>query len=127
MKAKFKKLSNSKKISDSLTAAKDALISGDINASDLLGAAYKNLTYAQKLDESIGEYISSFKDAQVVIEDVSRGLEEYLFEIEDEDLELDAISDRLNLINRLKQKTVKHEFILVLDFGSQYVEAPLRP
>lgn len=104
LEAKFKKLSNSKKISDSLTAAKDALISGDINASDLLGAAYKNLTYAQKLDESIGEYISSVKDAQVVIEDVSRGLEEYLFEIEDEDLELDAISDRLNLINRLKQK-----------------------
>ena len=104
LEAKFKKLSNSKKISDSLTAAKDALISGDINASDLLGAAYKNLTYAQKLDESIGEYISSVKDAQVVIEDVSRGIEEYLFEIEDEDLELDAISDRLNLIKRLKQK-----------------------
>ncbi|MGH7715842.1 MAG: DNA repair protein RecN [Vulcanimicrobiaceae bacterium] len=97
-------LANADRIASALRSAHEALIEGDSNASDGLGAAAASLSalgrYAQDLEELAGAASALQSETAELAGRIARCLEG----VDVDPLELDAITGRLELLDRLKKK-----------------------
>lgn len=74
------------------------------SAYDNMGVALHNLREAESLDENLQGYGDDLEDIYVKLEDISRELRRCQDVIEDAPEDLEAIDDRLALIQKLKKK-----------------------
>lgn len=97
-------LVNADRIASALRAAHDALIEAESNASDGLGAAAASLSslgrYARDLDELAGAASALQGETAELAGRIARRLES----VDVDPVELDAITGRLELLDRLKKK-----------------------
>lgn len=102
LEASYRKLSNNKKIMESLSAAYEE--TGSRGASDGIGRAIRELRMVAEYDESIQEMVSVLDDVDALLNDFNRDLSQYMADAEFDAGSFAEIEDRLNEINRLKDK-----------------------
>lgn len=102
LEALYRKLSNNKKIMESLSAAYEE--TGSRGASDGIGRAIRELRMVAEYDESIQEMVSVLDDVDALLNDFNRDLSQYMADAEFDAGSFAEIEDRLNEINRLKDK-----------------------
>ena len=103
LEAEFKRLSNSMQIMESVSRAKDALDGYEGGALALLGSCMGQLKEAQRYDD-FGQTTEALLQAEQQMQEAARELSRYLESIDTDPGRLQEISDRLDLINRLKKK-----------------------
>ena len=102
LEALYRKLSNNKKIMESLSAAYEE--TGSRGASDGIGRAIRELRMVAEYDESIQEMVTVLDDVDALLNDFNRDLSQYMADAEFDAGSFAEIEDRLNEINRLKDK-----------------------
>lgn len=98
------KMRNSEKLRSAVSAAYQMLYASDGAAFERLSEASVNLENASGYDKDLEPLSEEIKDALYKIEDASRELSSYCDSLEYDPSELENITDRLDLIFRLKSK-----------------------
>lgn len=97
-------LANAERIAGALRTAHDALSEGDGNASDALGAAAASLGGIVRFGRELGELADSASTLQNEIAELSTQIARRLESTDIDPRELDATTERLALLDRLKKK-----------------------
>ncbi len=103
LEKKFRLLSNGQKIMESLQAA-SRQISEDGGASEQIGHAARSLLEVSGLDERLDELAGELSEIESMMDDLGRGLAGYLDDFSYDEREFAQTGERLDLINRLKNK-----------------------
>ncbi|MBQ7718710.1 MAG: DNA repair protein RecN [Clostridia bacterium] len=98
------KMRNYEKLRSAVIAAYEALYASDGAAFERLSDASSNIEAASSYDRELEPLSEEVKDALYKIEDASRELSAYCDSMEYDPSELEYITDRLDLIFRLKSK-----------------------
>ena len=99
----YERLINTEKIRDLCTDSYDSL-TRDSGALELLGLCEFELSKAVSYDPNLEQILSNLTDGTALINEASRDLDNYISYINDDPETLDKISDRLDLIKKLKNK-----------------------
>jgi DNA repair protein RecN (Recombination protein N) len=97
-------LVNAERIASALRAAHDALIDGETSASDSLGAAATSLSGVGRYARELEELASAASTLQSETSELSARLARQLESVDVDPAELDSITGRLELLDRLKKK-----------------------
>jgi len=104
---RYRLLSDYRKIAEALQTAYDAAGgedgSGD-NAASLIDRAMRELLHVQGMDTSLDEITSQLQEISDLLSDFNRALTDYRDQMVYDPAEMLQIEERLNLINRLKDK-----------------------
>ena len=95
---KFKKISNSKNIIDSIYYAKESLDRFDISG------AISKLKNVSKYDDSLEELISTLYDIEQISNDAKKDIDSYVREYDYSESDLSEIEDRLDMIRNIMAK-----------------------
>lgn len=95
---------NSEKIYNNLNLGYEKLSGGTINAVDLIGMAFNELSEVSKYDESLKEYSDTIERIMYELQDTCRDLRNYKENIDFEPYELEQIEIRVDEINNLRRK-----------------------
>ena len=101
----FCRMSNSRRIAESLDLAHrlTGYESAD-GAGESIGRALRELSGVLAYDENLEEFYSQLNEVDGLLNDFNRSVSEYLTGLEFEDETFQTVQDRLNYINRLKEK-----------------------
>lgn len=122
LEGRYERLSNAKKIQEAVGGVESILQnengSGILNGISL---AIRQLKEAGNLDEALQDEMQQLSDAETILQECSRSLDRYLdgFSMEEEDL--GAVEERLNLINRLKDRFGR-KIADILEYGRKLSE-----
>ncbi|MDY3929981.1 MAG: DNA repair protein RecN, partial [Clostridia bacterium] len=97
-------ISNSEKITEAVNGAYNDLYDSELSAYDNISSALSKLSSISEFDDRLSDMYSRLNDAVYAVEDVSHELREYLSEIEFDPERYDEVSERLDLIKKLKRK-----------------------
>ena len=100
----FSRMNNSRKISEALQQVRGAMSEDNEGAGSLTGYALSQMKIAAGLDEGAKELFEILAQAEDLISDFNRGLYEYEESLEFSPEEYALCEERLNEINRLKDK-----------------------
>ncbi len=106
LESEYKKMVNSRKISEaayavsSMTGSSD----GEESASDIVGRAVRELSAVSSYDKEIEGLLSQISDIDDLLSDFNHSLSNYLKDLEFDDEYFKETEDRLNIINHLKDK-----------------------
>ncbi len=100
----YKKLSNANTISEGLQNVHAFMGYEADGAGDSVGRALRQLMKLAEYDEIIGGFLSQVIDIEGLINDFNRELSQYISGMENNEEELHKVTERLDLINHLKQK-----------------------
>lgn len=100
LEQQYRRLSNSKKIMESLGNAYKE--SG--SASEQIGRAIRELHFVEECDDKLRDMLSSLNDVDGLLSDVNRELSQYMSDAEFDGESFSEMEMRLNDINRLKDK-----------------------
>ncbi|SDB12421.1 DNA repair protein RecN (Recombination protein N) [Pseudobutyrivibrio sp. YE44] len=103
LEEEYKRLSNFGKTMEAFGKAHEA-ISGDGGASDAISAAISELRHIEAIDTKAAEYLSMLNDADSILSDFGRDLSSYMGDTSFDEGTFIQIENRLNEINRLKDK-----------------------
>jgi DNA repair protein RecN (Recombination protein N) len=103
LEAQYRKLNNGRKIMDALSLTHQST-AGNEGASDLVGRGIRELHSIAGLDESIDEMQQMLSDIDGLLNDFNRELSQYMSDAEFDEETFAGIEQRLNEINRLKDK-----------------------
>ena len=95
---------NSEKIYNNLNLGYEKLSGEAINAVDLIGMAFNELSEVSKYDESLKEYSDTIERIMYELQDTCRDLRNYKESIDFEPYELEQIEIRVDEINNLRRK-----------------------
>ncbi len=98
----YRKMSNSKKIMEALGTAYEQ--TGNRGASDGIGRAIRELRAVAEYDESIRNMVETLDDVDALLNDFNRDLSQYMSDAEFDAGSFSEVEQRLNTINRLKDK-----------------------
>lgn len=101
---RYKKLSNANTISEGLQSVYRFIGYEPSAAGDLIGRALRQLTKLTEYDSSITTFLNQLSDIDALVNDLNRDLAEYLQDMDNPEEELNEVSQRLDIINRLKAK-----------------------
>ncbi len=105
LKKKRDIVNHKRKLEQCVAATLAALCDGEEGSvRDLLAVAFDHLTEAATCDESLSEQTESMQTMIEEAEDLSRFLRVYFEQLAEEDMPIDDIEERLDLIYRLKRK-----------------------
>lgn len=99
----YRKLSNSSKISESLSAV-DNMLSDENGAASLISRALREIMSVSEYDEELTGIESSLTDLDSLATDIRHDISRYMDSIDFDREEFAHITERLDLINRLKSK-----------------------
>lgn len=102
LEEKYRLSSNSRKIVSVLSQIHDFI--GSENALKYIGTAVKEIAQISVLHEKIQQFQSSLYDLEAICNDLERDIADYIDDLSFDEEENQRISDRLDLINRLKAK-----------------------
>lgn len=105
LEEEYKKMSHSKKIIEALNTVYKA-VAGDAEGSfgEVLGYGIKELSQVMDYDDRIKVFYDSLMDMDSICNDLSREVSSYIDEMTFDDERVHYVSERLNLINKLKMK-----------------------
>ena len=103
LETKYKKLNNSKRIMEALGIVQNN-ISETGGASDMIGRSVRELMTAANYDSDLENMSDMLGDVENLLSDFSRELSEYMSDAEFSGEAFAEIEDRLNAVNRLKDK-----------------------
>lgn len=104
LEQQYKRLSNAKTIIESVGAAYDCSGGENDNADSYMNQAARYLRKVVEYDEELEDLLSQAEDITSLLADFNRGLAGYLSSVEDSEEEYQEVSERLDIINRLKTK-----------------------
>lgn len=104
LKVEQSRFANSEKLYEAVTRVLDFLESEERSVSDLLGHAYRDVTFLAKLDSSLEEAKGEFENVQLGFEEMSRKFRDYQETLSFDPERLSEIEKRLDLIDLLKRK-----------------------
>jgi DNA repair protein RecN (Recombination protein N) len=97
-------LKNVARLSESATAAYEALSESEESVSAGLGIALKRLEELARIDESLAPLASGLKPAQIAVQEAAHELRHYLGRLEADPARLEGIETRLAQIEKLRRK-----------------------
>ncbi len=100
----FKKYSNAHNISQGLQAIYNLTGYEQNESGDAIGRAVRILAKLVEYDEELGNLLSQITDIEEILNDFNRDLSQYISDMDNYEEELNEVSERLDLINHLKQK-----------------------
>lgn len=103
LEEQYKKLSNYSRIMDYFSRAHEAM-SAENGASDAISRAISDLRCVENIDANASDLLSMLNDADSIISDFNRQLSSYLSDMSFDEASFIEIENRLNEINRLKDK-----------------------
>ena len=103
LEQEYRRLSNSKKIMESLGEAYRQTSSSQ-GASEQIGRAIREMNQVSIYDDMLQPMLDSLNDIDSLLSDFNRDLSQYMTEAEFDEQVFLEVSDRLNVINRLKDK-----------------------
>lgn len=122
LEGRYERLSNAKKIQETVGGVESILQnengSGILNGISL---AIRQLKEAGNLDEALQDEMQQLSDAETILQECSRSLDRYLDGFSMEEGDLGAVEERLNLINRLKDRFGR-EIADILEYGRELSE-----
>lgn len=105
LEKEYKKLENFRSIGEKLSGATMALNNFEEGGVlSLLDIALKSVQEAQQFEESLSEHLDNLIQARELVQDSSRGLNQYLDNMEFDGQAYQTIGNRLDTINKLKLK-----------------------
>lgn len=104
LESRYRFLSNGRKIMDAAGAAYEMTGNAVENASDLVGRALRELLSVTDYDVNLGPVTDQLSDIDSLLSDFNRDLSCYLSEADFSEQQFAQVADRLDEINRLKQK-----------------------
>lgn len=102
--ASFKKLANANTISEGLKTVYQFTGYDEGAAGDSTGRALRQIIKIAEYDEEIGVFLTQISDIEALLNDFNRSLSQYMSGMENHEEELNKVTERLDLINHLKQK-----------------------
>lgn len=96
--ARYRLFSNARKITESLSAAYEA-VNGDV-----LSHVLKDVEHVASLDERLGSIRDQMADADGILSDISREISSYMEDMAFDEGELKALEERLDLIRSMEAK-----------------------
>lgn len=102
--ALYKKYSNSQAISEGLQSVYSLTGYNMNEAGDAIGRAVRNLAKLVEYDEKLGDLYSQLSSLEELLNDFNRDLSDYMADMDNYEEELNETTERLDLINHLKQK-----------------------
>lgn len=104
LESRYKRMSNSRRITEAAGEAREILFGEEENASDAISIALQRLTAVSAYDDNVKEVTDQLSDIDNLMTDLSHSLSAYISDLEFDDEDYKATEDRLNLINHLKDK-----------------------
>ena len=104
LESDYRKLKNHKKIAEALTEVYAYTGSDEEGAGTLLGRALRVIRTASEFDEEIVSMEGQLSEIESLVSDFNRDISSYLSGMEFDGADFARIEDRLNLINRMKDK-----------------------
>lgn len=100
----YRKMSNGKRIAESVLSAHNYTSGGAESASESLSRAIRHLSEAAEYDEAAGALYEQLLEVDSLLNDFNRELSDYSKTLEFSEEDFKETEDRLNEINRLKTK-----------------------
>jgi len=104
LESDYRKLKNHKKIAEALTEVYAYTGSDEEGAGTLLGRALRVIRTASEFDEEIVSMEGQLSEIESLVSDFNRDISSYLSGMEFDGADFARIEERLNLINRMKDK-----------------------
>lgn len=108
LQEQYERLSNAKKIQDSIGSVQEILGGQSNSLLNEMSMALRTLLPVRDYDEELADAYTQLSDVEMVLQDCIHSLDRYLDHFEMDASDLQRISDRLNLINHLKDKYGSH-------------------
>lgn len=108
LQEQYERLSNAKKIQDSVGSVQEILGGQNNSLLNEMSMALRTLFPVRDYDEELADAYTQLSDVEMVLQDCIHSLDRYLDHFEMDASDLQRISDRLNLINHLKDKYGSH-------------------
>ncbi len=108
LQEQYERLSNAKKIRDSVGSVQEILGGQNNSLLNEMSMALRTLLPVRDYDEELADAYTQLSDVEMVLQDCIHSLDRYLDHFEMDASDLQRISDRLNLINHLKDKYGSH-------------------
>lgn len=108
LQEQYERLSNAKKIQDSVGSVQEILGGQNNSLLNEMSMALRTLLPVRDYDEELTDAYTQLSDVEMVLQDCIHSLDRYLDHFEMDASDLQRISDRLNLINHLKDKYGSH-------------------
>ncbi len=101
----YRRMSNSQRIAQALGAV-HAMTGYEAEgaAGDAIGRAVRELGSVADYDDTLSEMVSMLSDVDALLNDFNRTVSDYMEDLEFDQEDFDQVEERLNLINRLKDK-----------------------
>lgn len=101
---RYRKMSGSMKITEALDGAEQSLFADNAGAADLISEALSDLSSVSGIDDDAKGLYDQLMELDSLLSDFRRSMSDYLSDMEFDDREYEEVEERLNLINRLKDK-----------------------
>lgn len=108
LQEQYERLSNAKKIQASVGSVQEILGGQNNSLLNEMSMALRTLLPVRDYDEELADAYTQLSDVEMVLQDCIHSLDRYLDHFEMDASDLQRISDRLNLINHLKDKYGSH-------------------
>lgn len=108
LQEQYERLSNAKKIQDSVGSVQEILGGQNNSLLNEMSMVLRTLLPVRDYDEELADAYTQLSDVEMVLQDCIHSLDRYLDHFEMDASDLQRISDRLNLINHLKDKYGSH-------------------
>ncbi len=103
LESRFRLMENGRKIVEAVSAARSC-ICGESGASDAVSRAIYAMKGCISFDEKLADYYNQLSDVDNLLSDCEREMEDYIGSLEFSDEDYRFVSERLDLINKLKSK-----------------------
>ncbi|SFA79381.1 DNA repair protein RecN (Recombination protein N) [Acetitomaculum ruminis DSM 5522] len=104
LEADYKKLSNGKKIINSVNKCHQLISEGNNSAANSIGEGMRLISKVAEYDVNLSNLLDSLSNVDSLLNDFSRELSDYISENEFSEEEFEEINQRLTVINNLKSK-----------------------
>ena len=104
LEEEFKRMTHGRKIVESIGSVYEGLSGGDNNISDVVGYGLKELSSVSHLDKRVEDFYETLSTIDSLCSELSKDLSDYMEELDFDASRVDYVSERLDLINKLKLK-----------------------
>jgi len=104
LEQQYKVASNSQRLIDAASEVSNRLTEGPAAVLGQLTELQRQIKELERIDEGTSDLVRGFQAAQIELEDLSRGLQDYIDGLEVNPEEVTRLEDRIDLVETLKRK-----------------------
>ena len=118
LEKKYRRMTNSRRIGEAVGSVYRFTGSGEEGAAELLGRAVRELSGVAACDGALEDLLAQLTETEGLLNDFNRELADYMEEMEFDEADFNAVEERLNQINHLKEKYGR-DIPAVLEYGRE--------